>query len=683
MGSDHLEMTMNPSNGGGRKRKRGERVFGFTSFCHPGHPAHFDDSSSFQQNMQTLLRFGHVEDTLMKTWSFLLELCHQPALHLSLFVVEEPFEKSTHLHCHHCRSVGWGHHMICNRKYHLVVPSKETEPSKPTQKQSLLEVGGHLMHGVFHGNGFGHLLCINGFEMGSGMVTGSQIMDLWDRICSGLRARKVSLTDKAKKKGMELRLIHGLGYGEPWFGRWGYGFERGTYGVTQAMHHNAMEALRTIPMSTIIHHLGSTSSTSSSSPGILNVFSRYEAVSGYTLRTLGHLFRFMLELKIRLPLEPPATAGRREGTGGGGGCRWSSKRVETATRVIVESLKRAKPRWVSRQEVRDVARVSVGDTGLLDFVLKSLGNRVIGKYMVRRALNPATKVLEYCLEDISDLLHPSPGNSYNFNNYEIRTKSSSTAFNINRTQILKDIYQLYRYLFRNRVLGLNDDDGLLAGIQEAARVILDGKHLAKEYYYYKYLLTDPPRQTGIVFGDENHLIKLLCSVWLIDDQEEEEGANSSHQYEVLPPHEVIVIPVHATIKELKAQVERSFRETYWSLRTFVAEWVVEMEGAGDSDLVCGLVDYSGGRVVVAGRNAEKATLMYEGGEEEEEEGGYKGRVVDCHCGAMEDDGEALIACYVCDVWQHNRCVRVAENVSQVFICSRCESSIFAFSQILN
>lgn len=47
---------------------------------------------------------------------------------------------------------------------------------------------GHAMHGVFHSNGFGHLLCVNGLEMGS-KLCGSQIMDFWDRLCKGLRAR--------------------------------------------------------------------------------------------------------------------------------------------------------------------------------------------------------------------------------------------------------------------------------------------------------------------------------------------------------------------------------------------------------------------------------------------------------------------------------------------------------------
>lgn len=50
---------------------------------------------------------------------------------------------------------------------------------------------GHLLHGVVHLNGYGHLVSIHGFEGGSDCVSGRQIMDLWDRICSALHVRCV------------------------------------------------------------------------------------------------------------------------------------------------------------------------------------------------------------------------------------------------------------------------------------------------------------------------------------------------------------------------------------------------------------------------------------------------------------------------------------------------------------
>ena len=95
---------------------------------------------------------------------------------------------------------GWGNHMICNKKYHFVIPSKETmaaflkleggilvSPEKESLSH-LVELQGHVLHGFFHSNGFGHLLSINGIESGSDL-TGHQVMELWDRLCSGLKAR--------------------------------------------------------------------------------------------------------------------------------------------------------------------------------------------------------------------------------------------------------------------------------------------------------------------------------------------------------------------------------------------------------------------------------------------------------------------------------------------------------------
>lgn len=54
----------------------------------------------------------------------------------------------------------------------------------------LVESNGHVMHGVLHSNGFGHLLCVNGLENGSDLA-GYQIVEFWDRLCTGLRVRLV------------------------------------------------------------------------------------------------------------------------------------------------------------------------------------------------------------------------------------------------------------------------------------------------------------------------------------------------------------------------------------------------------------------------------------------------------------------------------------------------------------
>lgn len=52
-----------------------------------------------------------------------------------------------------------------------------------------LEDTTHLLHGVVHSNGYGHLLRVNGREGGSRVLSGSHIMDFWDRLCKALGVR--------------------------------------------------------------------------------------------------------------------------------------------------------------------------------------------------------------------------------------------------------------------------------------------------------------------------------------------------------------------------------------------------------------------------------------------------------------------------------------------------------------
>ena len=52
-----------------------------------------------------------------------------------------------------------------------------------------LEDTTHLLHGVVHANGYGHLLRVNGREGGSRILSGCHIMDFWDRLCKILGVR--------------------------------------------------------------------------------------------------------------------------------------------------------------------------------------------------------------------------------------------------------------------------------------------------------------------------------------------------------------------------------------------------------------------------------------------------------------------------------------------------------------
>lgn len=47
----------------------------------------------------------------------------------------------------------------------------------------------HLLHGVVHSNGYGHLLRVNGREGGADILSGFDIMNFWDRLCKRLAVR--------------------------------------------------------------------------------------------------------------------------------------------------------------------------------------------------------------------------------------------------------------------------------------------------------------------------------------------------------------------------------------------------------------------------------------------------------------------------------------------------------------
>ncbi|KAH9614450.1 hypothetical protein KSS87_002216 [Heliosperma pusillum] len=660
-------------HGCNKRRKRSsadQRVFRFKSFCEPGYPAEFN--GPFWKNVRALLEFGHMENNQssngMISWSFQLEVHrHRPDHRVFLFIIEEPIEASVCRYCKHCRYIGWGQHMICNMKYHFVVPSKETAAMASTclscqnnyccdgtilaarcgsNSCSLVELEGHTLHGVFHCNGFGHLLCVNGLEMGSDL-SGHQIMDFWDRICTSLRARKVSLTDVSQKKSMELRLLHGLAYGGPWFARWEYKFGRGSFGVTETMYQKSIHAIQNIPLCLLFHHLAPSDNY------LPIIFSRYQALSEHSLITLSDLFYFMLELRSRLPKDAGPTDIFNPGILVETSCRWSPKRVEMATRVIVEALKRAEPKWVSRQEVRDAARAYIGDTGLLDFVLKSLGNHVVGKYLVRRSLNPVTKVLEYCLEDIS----------VSHEHGLMARESKSNLMLVTRVQLAKDILYLYKSTLRER----KPMAGPSSTISIASRVLHDSKHLVKEFGYHQNL---PPKNK---FGSGSELIDVFCALQLKDKQ-------------LMLPYELVQVKGTMTIEGFKMQVEKWFKDMYLGLNGIVILSIVNLN-ANNNDFVSGVIEEGKDVVLEAGVCHNVYENSHENGNGLLMQGWNLGEMVicqnqghgfiECACGTKEDDGERMVACDICEVWQHTRCVRIPNNeeVPRIFLCERCEQDI--------
>ena len=152
----------------------------------------------------------------------------------------------------------------------------------------------HLLHGVVHANGFGHLLRVNGRESGSGRTTGAQMVDLWDALCQNLRARKVSVEDVSSKFGMELRVLNKIALGQTWYGQWGYKFGRGSFNISENRWNQAAEHISACSLNQLLHDFKGIDDR------VLIIVSRYRLPVGGVavyVRQLGALLYRLLYLR--------------------------------------------------------------------------------------------------------------------------------------------------------------------------------------------------------------------------------------------------------------------------------------------------------------------------------------------------------------------------------------------------
>lgn len=183
----------------------------------------------------------------------------------------------------------------------------------------------------------------------------------------------------------------------------------------------------------------------------------------------------------------------------------------------------------------------------------------------------------------------------------------------------------------------------------ASEIVLDSKFLIKEY-------TEPHSKPEYEIEGK---LNIFCTI------------RFKQQEETTLPYECIEMKNNATIDELKEEVERKFKEIYWGLRSFVVERIVDLEAKG-KDLVFGLVEV-GGKLVFEGSGDQ----LDEGIRFLFNNGGMEKRIMECVCGAMEDDGERMVVCDICEIWQHTRCVQIPndQQIPHIFICNRCDQEI--------
>ncbi|EIE21728.1 hypothetical protein COCSUDRAFT_47922 [Coccomyxa subellipsoidea C-169] len=193
-----------------------------------------------------------------------------------LQVYEERLHDQSPSFCDPCRIIGWQHHAVCTRRYHFILPAHSD--AKIAREHANLPA-----------------LVALGLAATSGKLlalpAGGQIMTLWDRLCELLRAREVSVEDVSNKAGMELRVLHMSAFRNTWYGRWGYAFGRGGFGISRAAWRRAADAVHKTLLADVLADF------QGSDPALAHIIERSSVPHGGSkkaLTTLGEVLQRLL-----------------------------------------------------------------------------------------------------------------------------------------------------------------------------------------------------------------------------------------------------------------------------------------------------------------------------------------------------------------------------------------------------
>ncbi|KAI3734121.1 hypothetical protein L6452_13584 [Arctium lappa] len=725
-------------------RKRKQRIFEFKSFG----KSIIDLSGPFRDNIRSFLNeYGEQIEQHKQTgnvsnnnvWSTLL-LCESNGAVFPLYTIEEHINhRSISPFCCHCKSVGWGHHFVCKRRYRFVIPSYgDKSPLKDYDVNNSLELDDtHILHGLIHCNGFGHLISINKFEVGSSIcLTETDVMNLWDNICNSLKTRKVSVADVKLERSMELRLIHGIAFESSWFGNWGYK----SFGMNDDKYRGAVRFLAELDLDKIINDF----KTTRHGRKIQQIICKYRELSETPLTSMNELLRFLLEFKPTAQIETQIIAPSRkipkyehftsdeESQNPKGldeflislmdaDCRWPQRRVEYSLEVIVKLLKQ-KNDAMSRHELRENARQFVGDTGLIDFVLKSINVLSFENYIIRRVVNSLTKLVEFEIHEVAEdsktvkfvsslwKLEPrwpkqrlektakvianilkehkvlSNGRNGAMSRKDLRNMASKyvgdtglidfVLKSIDNSVIGKQIVtRMKNPLTRLMEFEIRDQNGDEFGLER------EGGGYGDILFLYRNVLLGYPwwnsvsqayrvvlnskyfvKEWEFGVGKEQELMTLTCRVLPSFDELETELTRP------LPPGELVMVTPWMTIGQLREVAQCALRDTYCVMERFEVKQIGGLKGIRDEVVLSCAVE-AGAQVWVRGCGLDLGTaLRYEGGD------GYAMEsTVDCGCGAR---GERIMACDECHVWRHTRCsagIEDDEAAPMEFVCSDCDA----------
>ncbi|CAJ2655288.1 unnamed protein product [Trifolium pratense] len=579
---------------------------------------------------------------------------------VALDIVEEDVTRSrSSVYCDQCRVVGWSAHPVCGKRYHFIIrsasdsiesyqrPCSKCETPVPLSEARCkacnfdisiddledcvylqMEENTHLLHGVIHSNGYGHLLTLNGKEGGSMLLSGSDIMGFWDRLCAAISVRKVSVMDLSKKFGLDYRLLHSIAKGHSWYGNWGYEFGTGSYALTKDAYNKAVDSLSNMPLSSFLfqdrgprHHVQS-------------IISLYQSLAGTELLTMKDLFSFLLELVHKFRKPRSAKTAKQHGYASPCNllCAWTRKDVEDVQHALIKVLLVSgacnEAKWVTSQTLKGAVS-RLGFPELLDYCLKHLQGKIAANgLVVCSRCNPTSSAIEFRLGHLT--------NGF----------SSNSAYP-SEEQVISDLTLLFNSLIHPEKMIKYRPKIIRKTVCDSARKLLDCKQFMKDYKIDQ-VTTELPSA-----------IKLWCHVELSDQPKEDQPS---------PPPELIVLPLDATVVDLKNEATKAFQSVYAMYKKFQALELLGFGSIKDSLTVKFLLGTSGS-VEILGKCPSKHGLS-----RFRKERGTEEWKVDCTCGAKDDDGEKMLACDTCGIWQHTRCAGIGssdDGLPSKFVCMKC------------
>ncbi|CAO2141315.1 unnamed protein product [Urochloa humidicola] len=573
---------------------------------------------------------------------------------LGMQVVEEDVARAGagRVYCEHCTVAGWSRHPVCGRRYHFIIRNEYDVQDYKTCKHCglmaqlfetrcpscnngmsyddpedwdyrQLDNPRHLLHGIVHDNGFGHLVRVNGREGGSSTLTGIQLMDFWDRLCRYLRVRKVSLMDASKKYGTDYRILHAVTTGHSWYGQWGFKLSKGSFGITSGEYFEAIESLSSTPLSHFFQHSRSPRNQ------LQDTISFYQSLSKHPLTTIRELFLYVLGLAASKKMHIQyGSMHKKEQSQTHVQDTWGDDEIRRATDIALKVLQAVdRTRWVAMRTLKAAISHPVGSPQLVDYCLRTLAARTVDGMTVAVRCNGETKTLEYRLMDETALLP----------DVSMPTQDHLRC----------DIKFLYDALLYPHTMNPYKPGKDYENAKRSAMILLDCKQFTKHYDLEQEFLPQNPS-----------MLHIWCHIVLLDQV----GDPPS-----IPP-ELLTLPQTATVADLKLEATKTFRDIYLMLQTFVATQLLDCGTASESTQLK-LLFGANGTVRIQGKcvGGERRVGIYR------MERGVDKWTVSCSCGATDDDGERMLSCDSCHVWQHTRCAGISDfdQVPKRYVCKSC------------